>query len=195
MSRSTDAVKAEFATVDAVLRLDATTSRVDAFVLTWIKVEKQLRRLFCYLVFQSPHLSIVDRDEWLKVIIENRDLCVSSLIKCFDTLSPTSLRAIVGAEYRTFIGHIARIRGYRNKILHGQVTGQNRTRRQLESDIRVLRQWIETVAQGCDQTIGYDGVGRNTFRRAKTHATPAVVTYPFTTAVGFKKWLGRVAGR
>ena len=47
----------EFATIAALWDCGAETRRVDAFLLAWVKYEKQLRRLFCYLVYQHPEIT------------------------------------------------------------------------------------------------------------------------------------------
>lgn len=52
------ALKQEFATVEAIWHSGAETRRVDALLLCWIKYEKQLRRLFCFLVFQHSRITV-----------------------------------------------------------------------------------------------------------------------------------------
>jgi hypothetical protein len=51
------ALKQEFATIDALWASGAETRRVDSLLLSWIKYEKQLRRLFCFLVYQHPKVT------------------------------------------------------------------------------------------------------------------------------------------
>src|SRR5690348_15898509 len=115
MSRATgESQGEEFATVQTILSLRAVTSRVDAFALTWIKVEKQLRRLFAYLVFLDAKITRENREEYELVMVENKNLSFESLIDCFNELSPVSLADIVGAAFAEFWGHMQRIRGYRN---------------------------------------------------------------------------------
>ncbi len=186
--RLADSLTQEFATVDTILDLRAVTSRVDAFALTWIKVEKQLRRLFAYLIFLHPGVTRENREEYIGAMVENKNLSFESLITCFNELSSVPLATIVGARYGEFMGHMQRIRAYRNKILHGQLTGKNLTAENLEADIKILRAWVKAVADGCQARIGYDGVGRNTFMQAKRR--PAIqITYPFKNATEFKSWL------
>lgn len=195
MIRVSDALATEFITVDAVLATRGTTRCVDAFALTWIKAEKQLRRLFCFLLFQSQHVSEANRQEYEAVIVQNRDLYFDSFITCLNALSPKSLRDLVGSDYDEFIKHIHRMRDYRRKLLHGQITGQGITSRQLQDDIGLLRTWIQAVARVCQREFGYDGVGRNTYRKAKSIAPSVVAKYPFSTAAEFKDWLRHHAKR
>lgn len=184
-------VAAEFATVDAVLASGATTRRTDALVLSWVKVEKQLRRLLSYLVYQNPAFSKNDEAAIVAVFVAHRGLYWESFIRCIDAHGPVTVRQLVGPDYDQCINGLERIRDYRNKILHGQITGQNLTSRQLEADIRFLRHWIERLAAAAHASLSYDGIGRNTFRKAKASAANAGGGYPFSTVQGFGKWLKR----
>ncbi|WP_315134600.1 hypothetical protein [Achromobacter marplatensis] len=47
-------IENEFLTVDLVADAGTATSRVDAFALSIIKAERQIRRLFTHIVFQCP---------------------------------------------------------------------------------------------------------------------------------------------
>src|ERR1019366_4748399 len=49
-----DALKDEFATVEVLWYSNAETKRVDSLALSWIKYEKQLRRLFTFFIYQHP---------------------------------------------------------------------------------------------------------------------------------------------
>ncbi len=49
-------LKEEFATVETVWHSTGKTRRVDALMLSWVKYEKELRRLFCFFVFQHPKI-------------------------------------------------------------------------------------------------------------------------------------------
>ena len=193
MIRVSDALATEFVTVDAVLATRGATRCVDAFALTWIKAEKQLRRLFCFLLFQSQHVSDANRQQYEVVIVQNRDLYFDSFVACFNALSPKLLRDLVGSEYDQFVKNIHRMRDYRGKVIHGQVSGQGITSRQLQGDIALLRTWIEAVARVCQRELGYDGLGRNTYRKAKSITPSVVATYPFSTPA--ENWLRHHARR
>jgi hypothetical protein len=187
-------VAAEFATVDAVLASGATTRRADALVLSWVKVEKQLRRLFSYLVYQNPAFSKVDESALVDVFVAHKRLYWDSFIRCIDALGPVTVSQLIGPDYHECLRNLKRVRDYRNKILHGQITGQKLHSRQLEKDIGLLRNWIERLASAAQARLGYDGIGRNTFRKASTAPAIAGAKYPFATVEGFKKWLRQHAG-
>jgi hypothetical protein len=180
-------------TVDAVLASGATTRRTDALVLSWVKMEKQLRRLFSYLVFQNPAFSKGDQGALVKVFVENKNLYSHTFIRCFDALSTTKVRGLVGPRYSHYQTQFARIKKYRNKIMHGQITGENLQSPQLEKDVRLLRDWIQALADGAQNALGYDGIARNTFLKAKSGKALPSIAYPFSSVPDFKKWLDRNA--
>jgi hypothetical protein len=188
-------VAAEFATVDAVLASGATTRRTDALVLSWVKVEKQLRRLFSYLVYQNPAFSKRDESALVDVFVAHKGLYWESFIRCIDAHGPVTVSQLIGPDYHECLQNLERIRDYRNKILHGQITGQKLDSRQLEKDIGLLRTWIERLASAAQARFGYDGIGRNTFCKASTAPAIPGVKYPFATVNGFKKWLAKHAAR
>ena len=53
-------IEDEFATIDILLVSEADTRGVDAFALALIKAERQMRKLFTYVVFQSPAFDTSD---------------------------------------------------------------------------------------------------------------------------------------
>jgi hypothetical protein len=192
-SRIVHDVTAEMATVDALLASGATTRRTDALILAWVKMEKQLRRLFSYLVFQNPAFTKHDEEALVNVFVDHRGLYFHTFIKCLNDLGTVTVETLVGPQYTHYQEQIARIRVYRNKIMHGQITGQNLQSPQLEKDIQLLRDWIAALAVGAEEALGYDGIARNTFIKAKSVPAIAKITYPFTTVDRFRMWLDKHA--
>lgn len=47
---------------------------MDALILSWVKYEKQLRRLFCFLVFEHPKITEDQIDAIISVLAENKKL-------------------------------------------------------------------------------------------------------------------------
>ena len=60
-----EALKVEFATVETLWNSDVETRRVDALALSWIKYEKQLRRLFSFLASLSSSIRRSRRNNWM----------------------------------------------------------------------------------------------------------------------------------
>jgi hypothetical protein len=75
-----EALRDEFATVTALWESHAVTRRVDALALSWIKYEKQLRRLFSFLVFRYPKVTEEELDTVIAAFAENRDLYPETFI-------------------------------------------------------------------------------------------------------------------
>src|SRR5450759_4280654 len=89
----------EFQTVAAIWSTDASTRAVDVLLLSWVKFEKQLRRLFCYLVFQHDAIDRSNIEEVLEALIENKSLSPRVFIAGIEELQAPSVRDMIGPEY------------------------------------------------------------------------------------------------
>ncbi len=67
-------LKVEFSTVELLWQSRAQTRRTDSLLLAWVKYEKQLRRLFCFLVFQHPSINEQTIDSAITALVDNRRL-------------------------------------------------------------------------------------------------------------------------
>jgi len=185
-----EALRVEFATVESLWNSDAETRRVDALALSWIKYEKQLRRLFSFFVFQHPGLSKAQLDGVISAFAENRNLYPETFILGIKRLGAMPIPALMGDSYRRLWPEIKRIKRYRNKILHGQHTGENIKSDALERDVILLVEWISALANASIPVFGYDGLKRNTFSAAKAAPVSVKGSYPFSTPSELKDWLG-----
>lgn len=134
------------------------------------------------------------RKALVHVFVGNTNLYAHSFIKCIDALGSVKVQTLIGPDYARYKDEIARIKRYRNKIMHGQITGQNLQSPQLEKDVRLLRGWIEMLAAGAERNFGYDGIARNTFIKAKSTIAISKIKYPFATVQEFKQWLNENTG-
>lgn len=100
-----------------------------------------------------------------------------------------SVPKLLGSHYAELSGHIGRIQKYRNKLVHGQVTGQSIKSRQLERDVLWIMAWVSCLATEAEKEFGYDGLKRKTYRSAKATSKIAVAEFPFDSPVEFKTWL------
>lgn len=184
----------EFQTVAAIWSLtDASTCSVDALLLSWVKLEKQLRRLFCCLVYQHDAIDGSNVKEVIDALVANDRLSPRVFIKGIEELGAPTVRDMLGPEYDRLHGEICRIREVRNKLAHGQITGRGLGSHVLEQDTRLVIEWVAGLAEGAHRLIGYDGLGRNTFLTAKKIGQAVVAKYPFTTPQEFRAWLDRVS--
>ena len=173
-------LETEFSTVKALWESSAQTRRTDALVLAWAKHEKQLRRMFCFLVFQHPRISESVIDGVISVLADNRQLNPDIFIRGIEELGVPSVAAILGDNHVRLWPEMQKIKKIRNKLAHGQVTGCNIQSVQLERHVRTVVEWISCLADAGDTNFGYDGLQRNTFRRAKSVTPNRVASYPFS---------------
>ena len=183
------ALQTEFATVEAIWNTNAETRRVDALLLSWVKYEKQLRRLFSFVVFQHPGITAAKLDSVISAFAANRNLNPESFISGIKLLGVPSIPTLLGASHSQLWAEITRIKKYRNKIMHGQHSGQGITSAQLERDVVHIVNWIAALAQAADSAFGYDGLRRKTYVAAKSSAKIHVQAYPFSTAAELQAWL------
>jgi hypothetical protein len=186
------ALEQEFATVESLWRSDAETRRVDSLLLSWVKYEKQLRRLFCFLVYQHPGIQGAAINAVITMLAQNNRLYPRSFIRGIEALGTASVSSLVGPNYARLASEIATIEKYRNKLIHGQVTGLAVRSPQLERNVRSLIEWVSLLADGADRVFGYDGLQRNTFKQAKAAARIVVTNFPFSSPKGFEAWLKRL---
>lgn len=184
-----DPLKIEFATIEAIWASKAQTRRVDALLLSWVKYEKQLRRLFSFFVYQHPNFSEKNLEQVMGAFVESRNLYPETFIIGIEKLGVTPIPRLLGERHRPLWSEIQRIKKYRNKIMHGQITGQSIQSAQLERDVLHIVAWIEAVANASQTAFGYDGLKRNTYIAARSSAAVATNAYPFSTPAELKKWL------
>ncbi len=187
------ALTAEFATVLALWKSSAETRRTDALLLAWVKYEKQLRRLFCFLVFQHPAISEDSIEDVISAMAKNRNLNPETFLKGIKALGVPPVPVIMGADYDRLERKIQEIKDIRNKLMHGQITGQDIKSSQLERHVLTVVDWVACLAKAADSAYGYDGLKRNTFRAAKSAAQTDVMAYPFGDVEAFTSWLRTVA--
>jgi len=115
----TTAATHEFSTVEILLQSDAETRAVDAFAISWVKLEKQLRRLTSNLIFQhsvfeegvSEHKSAV-RNAILQKRTANHDRFIGAVYR----LSNHSVKELIGDRYRCLKRDTNAAYQYRNKM-------------------------------------------------------------------------------
>ena len=158
----------EFQTVDMLINSTAETRGVDAFALTLIKAERQIRKLFTYLVFQFPSFNETDVSGLRSTLTQNRNVYFSGFVQGIDALYSRSVQDIIGQEYVTLLDELHRAIDYRNKIFHGQLTTARLSRGDLLQIVKSNRRWCEILAGEAMKEFGYDGFGRPSFKKSST---------------------------
>jgi hypothetical protein len=155
----------EFATVD-ILRASKTaeTRGVDAFALCIIKTERQIRRLLTFSIFQFPCFTYASIHD-LKTALANERIYYEGFIKGFEALHPKSIADLIGPEYARLQPLLPVIKKHRNKIFHGQITGQELSREALLDYVDDLREWCRLLGEGTHSYLGYEGFD-DSFRKS-----------------------------
>lgn len=184
-------VLSEFATVDALLRLESSTRTVDAYCLSWIKFERQIRRLLVRTLRQASVFDDAANGGELDVVnalSAHKDLSFDKVFRAIEKLSGYSVWHWLSDERKKVDKRLRDIQWDRNRIFHGKQTGKSKDAKSLLSDIEFVRNVCEQIADGARRDIGYDGFERNAWRSIKNDALRKSVD-------GFvgSDWKGKVA--
>ena len=190
--RDWSAFELEFATVNIVQESGAVTAQTDAYVLSWVKLEKQCRKLFSFIVFQLPVFDSSHVHDIIKVISENRNLYWWNFIRGFDLLYQVKLSEIIGPNYDDSLRQIKHIEKVRHKVLHGQLTGDDVNADELIEYIQAIRGWCFQVAQHMFSEIGYDGFSRPSFTKSGMTKISDRLSKTVTNCAELKKFLGEL---
>jgi hypothetical protein len=133
--------------------------------LLLIKAERQLRRLFTYLVFQYPCFSLDEAIPLRDALTSNRNIYFEGFIAGINAIYPMSVQDLIGADFPLLMKSIAEAIAARNKLFHGQLTAQYLTRECLLSYVKDIKRWCELLANAANREFGYDGFARQSYRK------------------------------
>jgi hypothetical protein len=156
----------EFETVDVVINSTARTCGVDAFALSVIKTERQIRKLVTHLIYQFPCFGPGDIPSLRQTLVDNRRVYFDGFENGFNALYPRSISELVGGDYQRLHDRIREAVDHRNKIFHGQLTSYNLTHDDLLAYVGDVRTWCKTLAGSALTEFGYDGFAWNSFRKS-----------------------------
>ncbi|PDS95470.1 hypothetical protein CO659_22780 [Rhizobium sp. S9] len=154
--------ESEFKSIDLLLFSDSESRGVDAFCLSWIKLEKQLRKISANLIYQASDIKAGDERRLRDALYGHGNLSHTTFIGAIRYLTGISVSDLIGARY-DYLKKAADA-SYRNrqKIFHGQQTGQSLTRDALISRVGDIREWCELLSAGATARFGYDGFSGST---------------------------------
>ncbi|NPT34232.1 hypothetical protein [Paraburkholderia xenovorans] len=112
----------EFAVADLIMKSHLPTSGVDAFALSIIKMERQMRKLFTYLVYQAQAFGPEHAEELKQVLGASRKAYFVGFERGINDLSRISIEEMVGQQYAELRPILSDALDVRNKVFHGQVT-------------------------------------------------------------------------
>lgn len=159
----------EFKNIDVLLNNRTETTGVDCFSLAVIKLERQMRRLFTYSVFQFPGFADSDIPALRKALVDQKNAYFKGFIRGMDALHPQSISQLVGADYATLFPIVCQATDYRNKIFHGQLTSEALNTADLLSIVESIRDWCRLLGDSAERYFGYSGF-TSSFRKASDPA-------------------------
>jgi hypothetical protein len=178
----------EFLTVDLLLGSRYETRGVDAFALSLIKAERQMRRLVTYLVFQFPCFRNGDGEQ-LRDILAKKKVYFDGLECGFGALYRNSIRDLIGSDYDKLRARLSEAHRHRNKIFHGQITLEYLSRQELLGYVCDIRSWCKTLANGAFSEVQYDGFGRNSFMKSEIDDLPTRFKLQFSGVTDYEKFI------
>ncbi len=170
-NRCPSGIYEEFKTVDLLVDSSCSTSTVDAFIIAWVKSERQVRKIFSYLVYQSPIFPEISGSEITNLLAKQNNIYSDDFIKGFNSLYKKKYEEIIGERYKSLYENHKNQNKIRNKIIHGQLTGNNLKREQLKEEIMTIKEWCSLVAEKMNAEIGYDGFIRNSLQKSSNDLT------------------------
>lgn len=185
----------EFTTVELLRNCNAETRGVDAFALSLLKAERQMRRLFTFLVFQFPCFGNSDVATLRKALTRKPRIYFEGFIKGLDALSPISIKQLIGADHDRLRQSLDEAVAIRNKIFHGQLTDRYLSRDDLFTSVDDIEKWCRLLAESTDQQFGYDGFGRNSYRKATDTSLPQSLKVQIASVSDYEIFLKRVLSR
>lgn len=166
----------EFAVVDVITRSQLPTHGVDAFALSVIKMERQMRKLFTYLIYQSRAFGPEDIGELKAVLGASRKAYFEGFEHGINALYRTSVEDMMGMEYAELRPALDDAIDVRNKVFHGQLTARCLQREDLGELSGSIRRWCFRLANSAEAEIDYDGFGRNSFRKGSARVANGLRT-------------------
>lgn len=162
----------EFLTVDAVLASGGVTARVDAVALCWLKAERQMRKLLTNAVFQSQGFNYTHIPALREVLAGKRSIYFQHCMLGYERIIERPLSNLIGPAYPELGNEMSTFAAHRNKLFHGQLTAARLNEFELDRAIGNIRRWCEKLADAAQNSYGYDGFGRNSFRKTAPKPLP-----------------------
>jgi hypothetical protein len=163
-------MQTEFETVDVILGLTSATRTVDAYCLTWIKFERQIRRILVRVMRQASvfdHATKEGEQDVVEALSNHKDLSFEKVFRAIERLTGHSVWGWIGGEQKRQRKRLNDIQWDRNRIFHGKQTGKGKDAKSLLDDIGYIQSICSSIAAAANKEIGYDGFERNAWRMMK----------------------------
>jgi hypothetical protein len=147
----------EFSTINLILSSSFETKGVDAFSLSMIKADKQIRRIFTFLIFQNDAFTKKDVNSLINVLAKNNKVYSKELLFGIDFILQKPISEVYGIGFDEDLNGLKSLVKIRNKISHGQITDLALSREKLVEKIDFIKKWCQTLGDSFQIEIGYNG--------------------------------------
>lgn len=152
-----EALEIEFATVALILNSGFETRTIDALILSLVKYEKQLRRLYFFLVRENSNLKELEIE---MEIGGNKSLFAGNFMEGVARISGHKISDVIGGKFNVLNNKMVKLNGRRNKLIHGQRTGAKLGSDDLVAHIKDVVDWMNALSIGAAKKFNFDGVNR-----------------------------------
>lgn len=122
---------------------------------------------FTFLIYQSEAFAPQDVEPLKAILGASGRTYFEGFERGINTLYRTSVEEMVGAEHDDLRPVLDDAIDVRNKVFHGQLTARCLQQEDLGALSGAIRRWCFRLARGAEAEIGYDGFGRNSFRKGR----------------------------
>jgi hypothetical protein len=179
----------EFKVVELILASDLETRGADAFSLSILKMERQIRRIFTHLIYQCPEMDGSEIWPLINALADNKKIYFRHFIEGINSIYPKTVEEIYGNNYQETKSKIDSALNIRNKLFHGQLTGENLSRGDLIEIICHIGCWCSALANAFQHEIGYDGFARDSYQKSSKPEMFKDIRWPFTDIEEYSDFL------
>ena len=159
--------ESEFEVIEYLLNSNNESRAIDSFSLSLLKIEKQIRKIFTHLIYQYECFKPSDNKKIINILSANKNIYFRHLIIGINLIYFKEIKDIYGVGYEVDYNYICNLKNFRNKIFHGQLTGQELSRTELTEFVTIMKRWSKQIAESFQDEINYDGFERNSLKKSK----------------------------
>ena len=180
--------ESEFEVSAYLLNSNNESRAIDSFSLSLLKIEKQIRKIFTHLIYQYECFKPSDNKKIINILSANKNIYFRHLIIGINLIYFKEIKDIYGVGYEVDYNYICNLKNFRNKIFHGQLTGQELSRTELTEFVTIMKRWSKQISESFQDEINYDGFERNSLKKSKKDFS-SLLKYKITNIEDLEKLL------
>ena len=186
--------ESEFEVIEYLLNSNNESRAIDSFSLSLLKIEKQIRKIFTHLIYQYECFKPSDNKKIINILSANKNIYFRHLIIGINLIYFKEIKDIYGVGYEVDYNYICNLKNFRNKIFHGQLTGQELSRTELTEFVTIMKRWSKQIAESFQDEINYDGFERNSLKKSKKDFS-SLLKYKITNIEDLEKLLTEMTSK